>query len=114
MIFNPVVVSGGSSGGGSGEDGKQWVEIPIESDYIDFRYNRLEINHNFILLIKSEDRDRSFCIFMDIEKQDLTLPDQTYYTIDGVDFESKTIQISISPDANAISAYFLPDVGISL
>lgn len=105
MIFNPVFNSGG--------DNKQWLEVPIEDIYIYFDYHAFRVEHNFIILIQDEDPRKSFCTFVDIDQQEVSIPDQTYYWL-GVDFHIGIITVEVMDEANPTAAYFLPDVGISL
>lgn len=106
MIFNPVFISGG--------DSKQWLEVPVEDGHhIYFYFNELPVEHNFIILIQDEDPKKSLCTFVDIDQQEISLPDETYYFL-TLDFDNGVIDVDGGDRANPTSAHFLPDVGISL
>lgn len=106
-------MTGNSNAKGGGDD-KQWLEIYIEDNSIDFYADDFGIENSFIILIQDNDPAKSFCTFGDMVERALTLPDQTYYKIEHADFEAKYFQFSALGNSNPKSAYCLPNPGISL
>ena len=104
----------GESNAKSGGDDKQWLEIYIEDNFIDFYVDDFGVENSFIILIQDNDPAKSFCIFGDMVEEALTLSDQTYYQIEHADFAARYFQFSALGNSNPKSAYCLPNPGISL
>lgn len=106
-------MTGNSNAKGSSDD-KQWLEIYIEDNFIDFYADDFGVENSFIILIQDNDPAKSFCTFGDMVEEALTLPDQTYYQIEHADFAARYFQFSALGNSNPKSAYCLPNPGISL